>query len=167
MVNPNGKQMMGPQPLAVLAQGVFPDTYAGRDVPAWPAAAAADDAAAAPLATGPAPTPVEPTPGSLFLVGSAKMFDDNIIAAQQNALLLLNAVDFLAGSRDLLDIRSKSLTQRVIKPVAANEKMAWRIFVVLLVPVVLAAYGFVRAGMRRKDAARYRENLKHTTGVAR
>ncbi len=143
----------------------FPDTYAGRDVPAWPAAAAADDAAAAPLATGPAPTPVEPTPGRLFLVGSAKMFDDNILAAHQNALLLMNAVDYLAGSTELLSIRAKTLTQRVIKPVADGEKLVWRIFVVLLVPVVLAVYGFVRAGMRRKDAARYRQELKHTAGA--
>ena len=50
------------------------------------------------------------------------MFDDNILAAGQNALLLLNAVDYLAGSQDLLGIRSKTLTQRVIKPVDAKRK---------------------------------------------
>ena len=43
-------------------------------------------------------------------------------AAQQNALLLLNAVDYLAGSPDLLNIRSKTLTQRVIKPVDAKRE---------------------------------------------
>ena len=97
-----------------------------------------------------------PQPGKLVLLGSAKMFDDNIIAASQNALLLLNAVDYLAGSRELLSIRAKTLTQRVIRPVEANEKLMWRIFAVLLVPVALAVFGFVRAGIRRRDAAAYR-----------
>jgi ABC-type uncharacterized transport system involved in gliding motility auxiliary subunit len=165
MLSPEGKTMSGPQPLAVLVEGQFPDTFADQEIPQWPAAAPAD-AAEDPLSQIQAePEPVEPAPGSLFLIGSAKMFDDNILAAGQNALLLLNAVDFLAGSRDLLDIRSKTLTQRVIKPVEANEKMFWRIVAVLLVPVILAVFGIVRAGMRRKEAARYRETIKQATGA--
>ncbi|MEN8007059.1 MAG: GldG family protein [Candidatus Krumholzibacteriota bacterium] len=166
MLNPEGRSLDGAQPLAVMVQGTFPDTFEGRDVPAWPAAGnpeAVDD----PLAQGPAaPAPVDPQPGRLFLIGSAKMFDDNILAAGQNALLLLNAVDYLAGSQDLLNIRSKTLTQRVIKPVEAREKLIWRISGVLLVPVLLAVFGILRAGMRRKEAARYRETIRHTTGAA-
>jgi hypothetical protein len=164
MISPEGKTMNGAQPLAVMVKGIFPDTFEGREVPAWPAAA--DPAAAGnPLEQAQVPpAPVDPQPGSLFLVGSAKMFDDNILAAGQNALLLLNAVDFLAGSHDLLDIRSKTLTQRVIKPIDAKGKMVWRLISVLLVPILLAAYGIVRAGMRRKEAARYREAMKHTSG---
>jgi hypothetical protein len=38
--------------------------------------------------------------------------------------------------------------------------MVWRVFVVLFVPVVLAAFGFVRAARRRAAAARYRDNLR-------
>jgi hypothetical protein len=74
-------------------------------------------------------------------------------------------VDFLAGSQDLLDIRSKTLTQRVIKPVEARDKLIWRIVAVLLVPVIIAIFGIMRAGMRRKEAARYRDIIKHSTGA--
>ena len=166
MLNPEGKEMAGSQPLAVMVEGIFPDTFEGREAPAWPAAdnpgQAADPLAQAQVS----PAPVDPQPGKLFLVGSAKMFDDNILGAGQNALLLLNAVDYLAGSQELLNIRSKTLTQRVIKPVEANEKMLWRIITVLLVPVILAVFGFMRAGMRRKEAARYRETIKHAAGSA-
>ena len=145
----------------MLVEGQFPDTFEGREVPAWPAATVPEGEMLDPLAAGPlTPAPVTPLPGTMFLVGGAKMFDDNILAAQQNALLLLNAVDYLAGSHELLAIRSKTLTQRVIKPVPASQKMAWRRFAVLLVPVGLAVFGFMRAGVRRRDAAAYRSQFK-------
>ncbi len=160
MLTPQGKNMLGAQTVAMLVEGQFPDTFAGSAVPAWPADAAPADETLDPLAAGPnTPTPVTPQPGRLFLVGGAKLFDDNILAAQQNALLLLNAVDYLAGSHELLAIRSKTLTQRVIKPVQANEKLAWRLFAVLLVPVGIAIFGFIRAGVRRRDAAAYRNQF--------
>jgi ABC-2 type transport system permease protein len=155
---PSGQTMLGPQPLAVLVEGEFPDTFADRAVPDWPEAVA--DTSATPLERGPEPQALDPAPGRLLVVGSAKMFDDNIIAASQNALLLLNAVDFLAGNRDLLSIRAKTLTQRVIRPVSAQEKVVWRIVVVLLVPVILATYGVLRAGARRREATRYRMSVR-------
>jgi ABC-type uncharacterized transport system involved in gliding motility auxiliary subunit len=161
MLAVQGKNMLGAQTVAMLVEGQFPDTFEGREVPAWPAPTAPEGEALDPLAAGPlTPAPVTPQPGTMFLVGGAKMFDDNILAAQQNALLLLNAVDYLAGSHELLAIRSKTLTQRVIKPVDANQKMAWRLFAVLLVPVCLAVFGFMRAGVRRRDAAAYRSQFK-------
>ena len=42
-------EMGGAQPLAVLVEGQFPDTWAGREVPAWPAAPGEE---ADPLAAG-------------------------------------------------------------------------------------------------------------------
>jgi ABC-type uncharacterized transport system involved in gliding motility auxiliary subunit len=162
--NPPAGGPTGPRPLATLVEGVFPDHYEGREVPAWPSAAPADDEGGDDaLAAGPAPEPAEPQPSRLLLIGSAKMFDDSIIAAPQNALLMLNAVDYLVGSEELLEIRSKVLTQRVIRPVAPNEKLLWRIVVVLVVPVLIAAYGITRAAMRRGEAARYRETVRRRT----
>ena len=165
--SPDGKNRLGAQPLAVLVEGTFPDTFADGEAPAWPESANPPPGTEDPLSQIQAqPAPVDPAPGQLFLVGSSKMFDDNILAAGQNALLLLNAVDFMAGSQDLLSIRSKTLTQRVIKPVDAKQKMMWRIVGVILVPALLAIFGIMRAGMRRKEAARYRETIRHATGSA-
>ena len=166
MFDPRGKQMLGPQPLAILVDGLFPDSFAETTLPTWPeqtplAVEGEDPASATDEGPDFAP-PLIPQPSQLMLLGCAKMFDDNILQGAQNALLLLNAVDFLSGSENLLSIRAKTLTQRVIKPTPASQKIAWRIFAVFVVPVVLAAFGFIRAGMRRKEAARYRQQLLHT-----
>ena len=170
-VNPGGKTMLGEQPLAVLVEGQFPDAYAGLEVPAWPDDAAAggeDGNEPTPLEAGPAaPAPVTPAPGQLMLIGSAKMFDDNIVGAMQNPLLLLNAADYLAGSQELLSIRSKILTQRLIKPVNQTAKVFWRIITIFLVPVLLTAFGITRLYLRNKEAGRYRQQLKQLQGGIR
>lgn len=151
--NQNNREFLEPQPLAVLVSGKFPDTFQGRALPPWPAP---------PEGGTPPPdsaAPLNQTPAQLLLVGCAKMFDDDIAQAGQNALFLLNAVDGLALGADLISIRSKATTQRTIKPVTDSAKFAWRAFAVLLVPVAFAVFGLSRAAMRRKEAALYREQL--------
>lgn len=157
-IDPAGKQMLGPQPLAVLAAGEFPDTFAGQEPPAWPSVGTEDDDAAA--QGPPAATPLRPAASQLLVVGGAKMFDDMVLQGAQNALLLLNAVDYLAGNRDLLSIRSKQLTQRTIRPVSPGERIAWQLVVLALVPIVFIIVGVARAAKRRGEAARYRRELQ-------
>jgi len=161
-IDPVGKEMTGPYPLAILVSGQFPDTFADQEVPAWPEPASDAEAAdAADAPAGPAvATPLLPEPARLLAVGCAKMFDDNVLQAAQNALLLLNGVDYLAGSEELLTIRSKQLTQRTIRPVAAGEKLAWQIFVVALMPAVFVVLGVLRTAQRRREARRYQRQLR-------
>ncbi len=163
LFSPQGKTMLGAQPLALLVEGQFPDTFAGQNVPQWPVAPPAEGEMPTPATADPAP--VSPAPGQLLIIGSAKMFDDGVIAAPQNALLLLNAIDYLAGSKELLSIRSKILTNRVLKPVAAPTKLFWRFVAVLLVPLLLTLFGITRATMRRKDAEQYRKSIKAKGGM--
>ena len=164
--NPQGKQQLGAQPLAVLVEGVFPDLWADREVPQWPAEAAPTEGED-PLAAGPqTPAPITPAPGQLLVIGSAKMFDDNIVGAMQNPLLIMNAADYMAGSQALLSIRSKTLTNRVIKQVDQGGKVFWRAVTIFLVPTLFAIFGFTRAAMRRKEARRYRQELKRIQAAA-
>ena len=90
----------------------------------------------------------------LVLVGCAKMFDDMALQAGHNSLFLLNAVDGLTHGEDLISIRSKILTQRIIRPVSDGEKIAFRFLTVALLPVLLVIFGLMRANNRRKEAAR-------------
>jgi hypothetical protein len=167
--SPEGKQLEGPRPLAVLVEGQFPDAYVDREIPQWPQPSVTNpEEQVTPLDLGPdIPGPVTPAPGKLLVIGSAKMFDDNIVGAMQNPLLLLNAADYLAGSQELLSIRSKTLTQRIIRPVDQGGKVFWRVVTIFLVPVLLAGYGFTRSAMRRKEAHRYRQELKRLQGAQR
>jgi ABC-type uncharacterized transport system involved in gliding motility auxiliary subunit len=160
-IDPEGKAMEGEQPLMVLAEGEFPDTFSETGPPAWPADAAAGDEENPEEPAGPAAvTPLAPAATRLLLVGCAKMFDDNVLQGAQNALLLLNAVDYLAGSEELLTIRSKQLTARTIRPVSTGEKLLWQVVVVALMPVLFIIFGIMRMTRRRADAQRYRRSLE-------
>ncbi|HPF35331.1 MAG TPA: GldG family protein [Candidatus Krumholzibacteria bacterium] len=148
--NASGKSMEPGLPLAVRLSGEFPDTFNATGAPAW---------AAAPGAEAPDPAddriaPLAPAAAQLVVVGCAKMFDDMALQAGQNPLLLINAVDNMVHGDDLVSIRSKILTQRVIRPVSDREKLAFRIFVTALVPCLIAAYGLFRAAARRKEVTR-------------
>ncbi|MBK6898431.1 MAG: GldG family protein [bacterium] len=148
---PDGKQIEPKLPLAVLLEGRFPDAFAGRPTPAWPAPAGGE--AAAPAAFD-APAPLRAETARVAVIGCAKMFDDMGLQAGQNALLLLNAVDALTHGEEMISIRSKALTQRVIRPVDDGEKLFYRLFAAVLVPAALAVFGLLRAAKRRKEAAR-------------
>ncbi len=153
---PSKGDFLGPQPLAALLTGNFPDTFQARALPPWPAKPGATAATPPPPDTAPA---LKPTSAQLLVIGDAKMFEDEIAQAGQNALFLLNAVDGLALGADLISIRSKMMTERSIKAVTDSQKFGWRLFVIGLVPVILAVYGVSRATLRRKEAALYREQL--------
>lgn len=162
LFSPQDKTMLGPQPLAVLVEGQFPNTFGGAETPQWPVVPNEDGTMPQPV--NDTPEPVSPAPGKLLVLGSAKMFDDGVIAAPQNALLLLNAVDYMAGNQDLLSIRSKILTSRVLKPVSTSSKLFWRFVSVLLVPLLLTIFGISRSAMRRKEAEQYRKSINSRGG---
>lgn len=160
-LTPSGQDKLGRQPLAVLVEGSFPDAFSETGPPDWPVdPAAADDSGEVGPGTAARPTALEPAAGRLLLVGCAKMFDDAVLQGAQNALMLMNSVDFLAGNEDLLTIRSKQLTQRTIRPVKAGEKIVWQIVVLVLVPVLFVIIGVVRKAKRRNEAARYLRELR-------
>jgi len=108
-----------------------------------------------------APPQLAPAPGQLVLVGSSKLFEAPFVQFGQNAMLLLNSVDALALGGELIGIRSKLITQRSIKPVEAGQKLAYRIFVVALLPLLFALFGILRLVMRRKESADYQAGLQH------
>ena len=149
-VTAKGQKLEPALPLAFLVDGQFPPPTGAR--PAWPAVS--DSASAAEP-----PAQLTPAPAQLVLTGCGKLFEDPFIQAGQNAMLLLNAVDALALEGDLIGIRSKLITERSIKPLAAGQKLAYRIFTVGLVPLLFALYGILRLVMRRKDATAYQASL--------
>ena len=126
-------------PLAVTVQGVFESYF--KDKPS-PLQAEETDASAMP---GPAPTPtgqpntigtIESSPDTarLVVIGSAEFLNDIVfdISASLtqdrylNSLQFMqNAVDWSVEDLDLLSIRARGTSTRVLNPLSPNEETFW------------------------------------------
>ncbi len=133
-------------PLAVLVEGVFPDPYEGKEIPAW---SPTDSTTAGTAET------LEGTAGKLILTGCAKMFEDGYLQAgsYSNGLFLLNGIDALTLGDDLIQVRAKVTTHRLIREVSASQKLFWRTMTTILVPLLVALFGIVRSVRRRRAQA--------------
>lgn len=135
-------------PLAVLFSGVMPNQFADGTVPPWNSAES----------DSVEPPPVEtftPLATKVVVVGCSKMFDNNIIGAGNNSLFLLNAVDALTLGEDLIQIRAKAFSQRLLEPVSDRAKLLYRMFAIGLVPALVAAFGIFRMMRRRQEQAMF------------
>lgn len=145
-------QSIGAQPLAVMVSGQFPNAYENTPPPAWPGQADSTKQAAV-LEN------IAPAPGKLVLIGNGEMFTDQIIQAAGNALLMLNSVDALLLGDDLVNVRTKQMTDRYIEETSPATKVFWRFFVIVLVPLILVAIGIARFIMRRNRREIYQRLL--------
>jgi ABC-type uncharacterized transport system involved in gliding motility auxiliary subunit len=114
-------------PLMVLVSGQFPDAFADQPRPAWPPVSQ-PGMPPQPVEEEGEPDPIEAAPGRLVLVGCAEPFSDSFLQAEgaQNKDLLMNSVDVLALGDDLIDVRSKQLTQRTIERPEPGTRFFWK-----------------------------------------
>jgi len=144
------------RPLAVLVRGQFPDVYAGKERPAWPAPAPQYPGMPAPPppqdeAPAPAPTPA---PGKLLVVGDAQMFHRNFLASG-NLDFFLNSMDALTLGDDIINVRSKKQINRTISRPSASARQFWKFVNLGLVNIVIAALGIGGALLRQRARVAY------------
>jgi len=154
-IDPGKHELVGSQPLGVLVSGQFPDAYENSSPPQWPGQA---DTVEVVAETG----TITKSPGKLIVLGCGEMFSDQVSGAVGNALLMLNSVDALVLGEDLINVRSKMMTQRFIEETSAASKMVWRFFVIVLIPLILIAIGIFRFMMRRQRREAYQRLLEQT-----
>ncbi len=147
----------GPLPLAVMAQGIFPDVTAGKPVPAWPSTPGPENAEAKKEETLAAP--VASAPGKLVLVGAASLFQRQLLQAGGHGAFFLNSVDVLTLGDELVEIRSKQSSDTTLGKISSEEKLGWRLFVTLFMPAVLVAAGSVRIWLRNRAKQNYLKTL--------
>ena len=145
-IDPGQNDIEGAKPLAVIVKGQFPNAYENMPPPAWPG----DTTAAISQ-----PEQITPAPGQLLVYGCSEMFSDMAISAGNNALLMLNSVDGLVLGDDLINVRTKMISQRFIEETSAAAKMFWRFFVIVLIPVILIIIGVARYMMRKNRREAY------------
>jgi len=154
-IDPGKQDIIGPRPLALMVTGQFPNAYENTAPPQW--LGQSDTMAAVSE-----PESIAEAPGKLILFGSGEMFSDRILGAAGNALLMLNSVDALVLGDDLINVRTKMLTQRFISETSAASKMFWRFFVTILVPLILIAIGIARFMMRRQRRETFQRLLEQS-----
>lgn len=155
------KSPEGPFPLALLAEGQFADAFQGKKVPAWvPEDLPANAATASKVTTDAKAAPLALKPGKLLLIGAATPFQKQLMQNGGHLNFFLNAMDVLTLGDALIGIRSKGQVSRLLPKVSAPAKVAWRLFVMVLVPALIALLGFGRAYLRRRTKLLYLKSLE-------
>lgn len=76
-----------------------------------------------------------------------------------NKIFLLNAIDYLAGNAELIDLRAKDITLRLLdKQLVLKEKPFWQGFNLVLPLVILILFGVIYIYFRKKKYARIIKN---------
>ncbi|MGH2570367.1 MAG: Gldg family protein [bacterium] len=151
--------------LAVLVEGVFPDPWADKPAPPWPASVT--DATAAPPEAPEAGPPPPPEPGRLLVVGCSKMFEEMLLNQAGHGLFLLNSVDAMTLGDDLISIRSKQFDSRTFEQASDGKKLAFRVVNIALVPLVVVGFGLGNRMRRRRQSRDYAAKLGRPGGSSR
>jgi ABC-type uncharacterized transport system involved in gliding motility auxiliary subunit len=143
-------------PLMVIATGQFPDVYKDKPRPEWP-----QDQPTPGQPPKPKPPkeegeakPITPAPGKLILMGCSEMFRKNFLQAG-NLDLFMNSVDAVSLSDDIVNIRSRKPTERMIDMPSATTRRVWKIVNYTLATAIIAGVGIATTLMRRRARNAY------------
>jgi ABC-type uncharacterized transport system involved in gliding motility auxiliary subunit len=142
--------------LGVLIEGTFPDPWEGQAVPAW---SAADTTLSADI-----PASVTPAPGKLIVLGCSKLFEDMLLQQQGHLMFLLNSVDAVTLGDDLINVRSKAITQRTLGVVSDAKRLGFRFINMALIPLAVIVFGLARLAFRRRESDEYAARYAATAG---
>ncbi|MEE8417580.1 MAG: hypothetical protein V3S06_02855, partial [candidate division Zixibacteria bacterium] len=164
---PGKEDIIGRQSLGVLLSGQFPNPYENQPPPRW------QDISDTTEISEDIET-ISPATARLMFIGSSEIFTDQFIPEPRfqrqrppHAELIFKAVEGFTLSEDLLHIRSKAIQMRFLEETSPLAKILWRVFTILMVPVVIIAYGIVRMVLRRDRRRAYRRLLEQAGGGIR
>jgi ABC-2 type transport system permease protein len=143
------------RPLAVAIHGTFGSYFKDRESP-FQAAAAVTETVQTPLGT------IESSPESsrLLVIGSSEFVDDPVLQISSslspdrylnNLQFLQNAVDWAVEDEDLLTIRTRGTSARLLKPLEQGQQSFWEISNYALALVALAGIGMIWTIRRRGE----------------
>jgi ABC-2 type transport system permease protein len=144
-------------PLAVSVQGSFESFFKGKPSPLTAAPAEGTDPAAPEAPPTPATTDVgtlesSPETARLVVIGSGEFLNDIVFQLSSsltrdrylNSLQFLqNTVDWSVEDLDLLTIRSRGTSARVLEPLTQDEQQWWEVGNYVVAVLALAAIGII------------------------
>lgn len=151
-------------PLAVSVQGVFQSYFTDKPSPFQPAAESAEGVEPTPAAASPQPLgtiTLSPESARLVVIGSPSFVDDFLLNLSANLSgerylnslqFLQNSVDWSAEDLDLLSIRSRGTSTRLLHPLTEQQQSTWEVanYIVALVALIAIYYGW-RVRRRREQ----------------
>lgn len=127
-------------PMAGLLSGVFPSYFKGKDIPEAFSKANPDYQKVDQSANN----------ARILAVGDSDFITDNMDQRfPGNAVFILNAIDYLASDYNLINIRSKDLTNRPIEELTETTKTALRLLGLFGASAAAVIYGLARFAWRR------------------
>lgn len=151
------------QNMAVVLSGRFTSFYKGKSIPKFKQqimdkGAPKEVDTLAPEDAGRAIA--EQSPETRILVmGNSRFMTDQFIQQTQgiNGAFMMNVVDWMIQDNDLISIRSRKVVDRPLKATEPATRSAIKWANVVVMPLLVVAFGLVRMGIRRK---RQRETAK-------
>jgi len=145
---PAEEAMLRHQPLGIYLAGKFASSFVGQPKPDWPADPESGESAAPDTTRE---NLGDAKPGKIIALGCANLFKSQLLQNfTSHRALLLNAVDALSLGDDLINIRSKNISIRRLRPTTMTEKFWSKVFVVWLMPLAFVVLGIYLALTRSK-----------------
>ena len=95
----------------------------------------------------------------IILVSDSKlMADDGGCAAPENQVFIMNAADYLIGDKDLIDLRSREITNRPLLELEDSSRSRWKWFNIILPAILVIGIGIIRFN-REKGRAKILEEI--------
>ncbi len=92
-------------------------------------------------------------PGRLIVVGDSDFLRDNFLKQYpDNLLFFQNLVDSLGLDQDLINIRSKGVTERPLREISDKARVAFKYGNILGVTLIVLAFGLSRYFLRRRKS---------------
>ena len=93
------------------------------------------------------------TGAEIILVSDSKFFaDDGGMSIQDNLVFVMNAVDYLAGDKELIALRSREITSRPLEEMEDSTKRNWKFANMLLPSILIIGFGFLRLRGQKQNA---------------
>ncbi|HWN80552.1 MAG TPA: Gldg family protein, partial [Candidatus Udaeobacter sp.] len=137
--------------LAAALTGKFKSYFADKPVPPLPT-----DSTGVGMPGDP-PKLTESQPTQIVVLGTSQLFAANFVGQfQANMTFLMNALDWMALGEDLIAIRSRSVTERPLKPEllkedAEKKRNAIKFAGTFGMPILLTLYGVTLWSARRRQ----------------
>jgi ABC-type uncharacterized transport system involved in gliding motility auxiliary subunit len=91
--------------------------------------------------------------GELLLISDSRFLnDDGGMSVEGNLVFLMNAVDYLAGDKELISLRSREITNRPLDEIKDSSKKNWKYVNMLLPSILIMSFGFWRIRKEKHKA---------------